>query len=311
MDVDLRQLRYFIAVAEELHFTRAAERLHLDQPTLSRQIRRLEGSLGVKLLDRTTRNVTLTRAGIAFLDKAREVIEAANSAVSAAVDAGGGSGVLRVGMMVQAAEPLRSKAFNLFEERHLDVELRPMSYPFIDPACGLESGETDVAFVWLPIEHPEIETERLFEEPRYFIVSKNHRLAGRRAIRREDVEDESFFTWPKSWGLSATTMTWGDFFQLQPKLDGTRRVSRAHVRDDEEWLDALVRGRAISTAPASFKTYAPWPGITFIPAQGIDPAVVAIAWRRDKNNTQVDNFLEIVREVRDGGEAPSPYPHGR
>lgn len=208
MDVELRQFRYFIAVAEELHFSRAAERLHLDQPTLSRHIRRLEEKLGVRLLDRTTRSVTLTGAGQAFLEKAREVIEAAHSAVNAAVDAGGGRGVLRVGMMVQVAEPLRSAAFNLFEQRHPDVELKPMSYPFVDPACGLESGETDIAFVWLPIPHPQIETEPLFEEPRYFIVANNHRLAGRRNIRREEVEDEPFFTWPKSWGLSPTAMAW-------------------------------------------------------------------------------------------------------
>jgi DNA-binding transcriptional LysR family regulator len=300
VDVDLRQLRYFIAVAEELHFSRAAERLHLDQPTLSRHVRRLEEKLGVKLLDRTTRTVALTDAGEAFLDKAREVIAAADSAVSAARDVGGGrTGVLRVGMMVQVAEPLRSEAFNLFEARYPDVELKPRSYPFVDPACGLESGETDVALVWLPIEHPQIETEQLFEEPRYFIVANNHRLARRRAIRREDVEDEPFFTWPESWGLSPTAMAWGDFFQLEPRLDGTRRVSGAEVHDEDEWLDALVRGRAISTAPASAKTYYGWPGITFIRAQGIEPAVVAVAWRRDENNPLVTNFLEVVREVRD------------
>jgi DNA-binding transcriptional LysR family regulator len=252
----------------------------------------------VKLLDRTTRTVALTDAGKAFLDKARDVITAADSAVNAARDAGR-TGVLRVGMMVQVAEPLRSEAFNLFEARYPDVELKPRSYPFVDPACGLESGETDVALVWLPIEHPQIETERLFEEPRYFIVANDHRLARRRSIRREDVEDEPFFTWPESWGLSPTAMAWGDFFQLEPRLDGTRRVSGAEVHDEDEWLDALVRGRAISTAPASAKTYYPWPGITFIRAQGIDPAVVAVAWRRDANNPLVTSFLEIVREVRD------------
>lgn len=304
IDVDLRQLRYFVAVAEELHFSRAAELLHLDQPTLSRHVRRLEATLGTRLLERTTRHVALTEAGEAFLEKAREVIEAADSAVRAVRDAAGGRiEALRVGMMVQVAEPLRSTAFNLFEERYPDVELKPRSYPFIDPSCGLESGETDVALVWLPIEHPEIETERLFEEPRYFIVAKDHRLARRRAIRREEVDDERFFTWPDSWGLSQTAMAWGDFFQLQPKLDGTRRVAGAEVHDEDEWLDTLVRGRAISTAPASAKTYYPWPGIKYIRAEGIDPAVVAVAWRRDGQNPLVVNFVELIREVRDDAVA--------
>lgn len=94
-------------------------------------------------------------------------------------------------------------------------------------------------------------------------------------------------------------MAWGDFFQLDPKLDGTRRVGSIHVRDEDEWLDSLVRGRAISTAPASAKTYYPWPGVKYIRADGIDPAVVAVAWRRDNVNPLVANFLEIVRDVRD------------
>jgi DNA-binding transcriptional LysR family regulator len=299
MDIELRQLRYFVAVADELHFTRAAHRLRLDQPTLSRHVRRLEQGLGVKLFDRTTRNVALTEAGRVFLQKAREVLEAAESAVSTVREAAEGrTGLLRVGMMVQTAEPLRSAALNLFEERYPNVELKLTSYPFVDPSCGLETGETDVAFVWLPIEHPQIETEHLFDEPRYFIVADHHRLASKSSICREEVEDESFFTWPESWGLSATTMTWGDFFQLQPKLDGTRRVSSVHIRDESEWLDSLVRGRAISTTPESMKTYYPWPGIKYIPAEGIDPVVAAIAWRRDEDNPFVSNFVQIVRDLR-------------
>jgi LysR family transcriptional regulator, benzoate and cis,cis-muconate-responsive activator of ben and cat genes len=299
VDLDLRQLRYFVAVAEELHFSRAAERLRIDQPTLSRHVRRLEEMLGVKLLERTTRTVSLTKGGEAFLKGAYQIIGAADAAAVAAREAASGRvGLLRVGMMVQVAEPLRSAALNLFEKRYPDVHLKPVSYPFVDPSCGLESGETDVAFVWLPLEHPQIETERLFEEPRYFILASDHRLARRRSISREEVDDEPFFTWPESWGLSPTAMGWGDFFQLDPKLDGTRRVGSIHAHDEDEWLDALVRGQAISTAPASAKTYYPWPGISYVQAEGIDPAVVAIAWRRDDSNPLVPNFLGIVREVR-------------
>src|SRR5436189_2137615 len=101
MDLDLRDLRYFVAVAEELHFSRAAQRLHLDQPTLSRHIRRLETTLDVRLFDRTTRNVALTDAGRAFVEKARETLAAASAAVDAAHAAASGRvGVLNVGMMV-------------------------------------------------------------------------------------------------------------------------------------------------------------------------------------------------------------------
>lgn len=300
MDLDLRQLRYFIAVTEELSFSRAAERLYLDQATLSRHVRHLEEKVGVTLLERTTRSVTVTKAGEAFLIGAREVIAAADFAVDRARDAADGrAGTLKVGMMVQVAEPIRSAAFNLFEERYPDVLLTPVSYPFIDPTCGLESRETDIAFVWLPIEHDQIKTEPLFEEPRYFIISSNHRLAEESTIHREEVDDERFFTWPESWGLSPTAMAWGDFFQLEPKLDGTRRGSGAEAHDEDEWLDHLVRGRAISTAPVSAKTYYSRPGLKFIRGEGIEPAVAAVAWRRDGNNSLASNFLNIVRELRD------------
>lgn len=263
----------------------------------------------MRLLERTTRTVALTAAGEAFLDKAYPVIAAADAAVIAAREAADGrTGLLRVGMMVQVAEPLRSLTLNLFEERYPSVQVKPMSYPFVDPACGLESGETDVAFVWLPIDHPHIETEPLFEEQRYFIVADNHRLASQESIRREEVDDEPFFTWPASWGLSPTAMAWGDFFQLDPKLDGTRRIGSIHVRDEDEWLDALIRGRAISTAPASAKTYYPWPGISYVRAEGIDPAVVAVAWRRGDTSRLVSNFLELVREVRSSVELPESAP---
>jgi DNA-binding transcriptional LysR family regulator len=300
MDLNLRQLRLFITVAEELNFSQAAKRLYLDQATLSRNVRQLEEHIGVKLLDRTTRSVTVTKAGQAFLAGAREVIDAADAAVNGARDvARGRVGTLKVGMMVQCAEPIRSAAFNLFEERNPEVLLRPVSFPFVNPSCGLENRETDVALVWLPIEHPEIKTERLFEEPRYFIVADSHRLADRQEIHREEVDNERFFTWPESWGLSPMAMAWGDFFQLEPKLDGTRRDSGAEAHDEDEWLDHLVRGRAISTAPASARKYYSRPGLKFIRAVGTDPAVVAVAWRRDDVNPLVLNFIDVVRELRD------------
>lgn len=300
MDLNVRQLRYFIAVAEELSFTRAADRLYLDQASLSRQVLHLENQLGFRLFDRTTRSVSLTFAGEIFLIGARDLVTVTESVVDRARAAASGQvGTLKVGMMVQVAEPIRSRSFTLFEESYPKVKLVPTSYPFVDPTCGLELHETDVAFVWLPVNHPQIVTERLFGEARYFIISSGHRLANRRVIRREEVDDERFFTWPESWGLSPTAMAWGDYFQLDPKLDGTRRVAGAEAHDEDEWLDSLVRGRAISTAPESAKTYYSRPGLKFIRAQGADPFVVAVAWRRDGKNPLVAKFLEVVREVRD------------
>jgi DNA-binding transcriptional LysR family regulator len=303
MDVDLRELRLFVVVAEELHFSRAAARVHLDQPTLSRRIRRLEESIGVELFTRTTRSVALTVAGEAFLDKARAALETAEEAVEAAQQAAAGyAGTLRVGMMAQVAADLRTIAFQTFEERYPQIDLRPTSFPFADPSCGLASGETDAAFVWLPLPHPSIETELLFEEPRLFVLASDHPLARKSMISLEDVEDEAFFTLA---GMADDPLAaaWNDFWQLQPRPDGRRRPTGIEVATEQEWLDGLTRGRAISTTALSAEQFYPWPGITYVEAAGIEPAEVAIAWRKDRPKPIVANFVEIVRALRDKSRA--------
>lgn len=297
MDVDVRDLRYFVAVAEDLHFSRAAERLHLDQPTLSRHVRRLEHQLGVQLLDRTTRRVALTDAGQAFLTKAREAVNATDAALATAREAAAGlTGVLRVGMIGSVAAKLRTEALTQFEERYPRVALHVRGYTYTDPTCGLRSGDTDVALAWLPLKHPNVVAEPLFQEPRLFMVAATHPLASRDVLRLEDVEDESFFGIP---GMEEdpTLLAWGDFFQLQPRPDGTRRPIGAVIENRDEWLDAIARGLAISTVPLSSVALFHWPGIVYIPAEGIEPVTIAVAWRRDGRNPLVSKFAELVREV--------------
>jgi DNA-binding transcriptional LysR family regulator len=299
MDLDMRDLRYFVAVAEELHFSRAAERLYVDQPTLSRRIRRLEERLGVRLLDRTTRQVALTDAGRTFLEEARRTLAAAGTAVEATQAAANGRiGVLRVGMMASVALELRGKAFGAFEERYPGVELRALSYPFADPTCGLASGETEVAFVTLPLPHPLIATERLCDEPRVYVLASKHRLASKASIRLEDVEDEAFFALA---GMedNPTAAAWDAFWQLQPRPDGTRRPIGAVAANEDEWLDAIIRGHAISTTALSAATLYPWPGVSYVPAEDLDPVTLAIAWRTDRLDQFVVNFIELARELRD------------
>lgn len=299
MELELRALRFFVTVAEELHFSRAAERLYIDQPTLSRHIRRLEANLGVELLRRTTREVALTPAGTVFLEKARCALAAADDAIDAAREAAAGhAGVLRVGMIAHAAPELRRTAFDVYEQRYPNVALKPTSYPYTDPSSGLATGETDVAFGWLPIEHPAIETEVLYEEPRFFVLAAAHPLAKRNVIRLEEVENEPFFELA---GMEddPVAVAWNDFWQLQPRPDGRRRPIGAVVSNEQEWLDGLVRGRAISTTGQSARNFYPWPGITYVEAEDISPARVAVAWRNDRVTPLVENLLAIVHELKD------------
>ena len=153
--VELRHLRYFVAVAEELNFTRAAARLRTAQPSLSQQIRRLEREVGVQLLERTNRRVQLTAAGRAFLREARELLNHADRAVQAAVRADAGQmGTLSVGVMPAAEIQILPRILPAVASRLPDVKLSLHSVPFADALAGLRNQSLDVSFLWAPVEEP-------------------------------------------------------------------------------------------------------------------------------------------------------------
>jgi hypothetical protein len=99
-----------------------------------------------------------------------------------------------------------------------------------------------------------------------------------------------------------TAFAWDSFWQLQPRPDGTRRPVGAIVATEEEWLDAVIRGQAISTTALSAAAFYPWPGVAYVPAKDLEPVTLAIAWRKDRVNQRTLNFLELVRELRDSAD---------
>ena len=190
--MELRELRYFVAVAEELHFTRAAGRLHIAQQPLSAAIARLERQLGVTLFARTTRRVELTPAGAALLEPARTALRAVDDAVAAAVAAGRGvSGELSIGLSSGAwygLEPL----FDLLRERHpaLRLQVRQQSTrPLLD---DVRADRLDVAVGLCVLDPGELCAQRLKDEPVFLAVAAGHRLARRRRVRVAELRDEHF-----------------------------------------------------------------------------------------------------------------------
>src|SRR4051812_30202756 len=150
--MELRRLRYFVAVAEELHFRRAAERLHLAQPALSQQIRKLENELGVDLFHRSKRGVALTSAGTLFLDEARRLLRHAEDAARAARNAGSGTiGRLRVGHVPDAIPPAFPRAIAAFVTRHPGIEVVPETAPARRAVEDVRVGRLDIALVGLPV----------------------------------------------------------------------------------------------------------------------------------------------------------------
>src|SRR5437763_444396 len=191
-DLDSRLLRAFVAVAEELSFTRAARRLHLAQQALSTQIQQLESRVGERLVDRTTRRVALTEGGERLLPHARAVL--------AALDAGLGEleatrraarATLRVGLATTAVVPVVGETLRRFAEDRPDVHLEVSNHGMIDPSAGLRAGIVDVGFVRPPFtDDGEVTMETVLTEPRYIVLREGHPLAERQSLRPEDVVGE-------------------------------------------------------------------------------------------------------------------------
>jgi DNA-binding transcriptional LysR family regulator len=296
MDVELRHLRSFVAVAEELNFTRAAERLVLAQQALSAQIRQLETRLGERLFERTTRRVDLTPAGELLLPHARAVLQALDAG-TAALDAAGRAerATLRVGLSATAVVPLAAETMRRFAADHPDVELSVSNTGFDEPSAGLRDGRVDVAFVRLPFTDDGLSTVTVMTEDRYAVLREDHPLAGREEVRPQDLVGE-----PWIWVEGADPITRA-FWSLEehrerPLQSGTR------VNSFEEAFGAVAAGLAITCQAESAvrAVGVGFPGLRFVRLAGAAPARVAVAWRTGQETELVRAFVRTAETV--GGD---------
>ena len=294
VDVDTRLLRAFVAVAEELSFTRAAERLFIAQQALSSRIRQLEDRLGVALFERTTRRVDLTRAGEQLLPHAVAVLAALDAGVSQLEAAARARrAVLRVGLSATAMVPIVSETMRRFAERHPEVELEVSNAGLSQPAAGLREGAVDVAFVRPPFLDDGISMVTVLTEERYAVLRADHPLASREFVRPEDVVHE-----PWIWVEGADPQTrafWSlaDFRGDKPLQTGTR------VNSFEEAFGAVAAGLAITCqAESAVRAVASgFPELRCVPLRGAPPAQVAVAWRTAHETALARDFVRTALEV--------------
>ena len=188
--MELRHLRYFVAVAEELSFTRAATRLRTAQPSLSQQIRQLEKSVGAKLLDRSRQHVALTNAGRTFLQQAKDILARVEHAGRLARQAADGrAGELSVGTFPSADVRILPALRPLVAEHMPDLRLILHSKYAVEPIAGLQSGTLDVAFVRGPLEADGLEAVELVREQIVIVLPSHHALARRKAIPVKSLDD--------------------------------------------------------------------------------------------------------------------------
>ncbi|WP_218002096.1 LysR family transcriptional regulator [Microtetraspora malaysiensis] len=301
---ELRLLRYFVAVAQELHFGRAAARLHISQPSLSVQIRKLEHQLGAQLLERNSRHVMLTPAGEVLLDEAERLLTSAErlAVVTRQAADNGGGGSLIVGFQANAAAELTPKILAAFQARYPRVQVEMRSHDFADPYVGLSNGSTDVAFVRPPILLQDwLCVETLFVEPRVLVTSANCHLAGRERVSIEDVLDEPFV------GRRAPEY-WRDFW-LAVDCRGPHTVRLgAEVGSVDECFEAILSSRGVAFTQASTQRFYSRPGLAFVPVDGLPPSPLAIAWRNDMNARPVQQFVETARMLATLDLVPAATP---
>jgi DNA-binding transcriptional LysR family regulator len=294
MAFDFRALRYFVAVAEELHFTRAAERLYIAQPALSEQIRRLEGELGVELFRRTTRKVELTAAGEEFLSRARRILAEADEALADASRAARGeTGSIRVGTGATAGVELVPSVLHAFREARPQVHLDLRQIDWEDTSGGLRDGSVDAAFVWLPVGHEGLSFATLHEEPRVVALEAGHPLAAERELRMEQVVDEPW-PWVDTDPVALAFWTCADHRGGAPARRGPT------IRSMEGMLEAVRAGLCVATVPRSQAEVSAWPGIAFRPAADLAPATLALGWRAADETPVVQALVEIARRVAAG-----------
>ena len=197
--MELRQLRYFIAVAEERHFTRAAERVFLTQQSLSEQIRKLEERVGVALLTRSTRSVELTDAGTALLEDARRVVALADTALSRARKVGRGEvGRLELAFTAPAMLTVLPDALRHFRAGFPDVEVTQVELCTRDQVQALLERRVQVGFLHLIASHPQLETAEIMRERFVLAVPATHPLAGKRVLEPSDLALEPWILAPLS-----------------------------------------------------------------------------------------------------------------
>lgn len=290
--MELRQLRYLVAIADAGNLGRAAESLFVSQPALSYALRRLESELGVRLFDRHAGGVTATAAGLDIVAEARRTVRQADRVAAVAErHRRGRTGVLRVGFEATGAGELTTRARSAFARAHPGVRVEPKRFDWGGEADALRSGDVDVAFVWLPADLSGLHAEIVHTEPRIVGLPSGHRLAGHEAVGILDVGDE-----PLMWTERAPR-EWVDWWAVNPRPDGSEPRWGPTNDNVEEMLEQVAEGVAICFAPSSMARYYTRPGMVWVPLTGVEPLRVALAWADGADGPLVRSFAEIVRSL--------------
>jgi LysR family hca operon transcriptional activator len=291
--MELRHLRYFVAVAEELNFTRAAARLHTSQPSLSQQIRQLEAAVGVPLLERSRQHVALTSAGRVFLREAKEILgRVAHAGRLAKQAADGRAGDLSVGTFPAADVRILPSLRPVLAAHLPDLRLILHSKYAIDPVAGLVAGTLDVAFVRGPIESHELQSRELLREQIVMMLPAHHPLARRKRVPVELLHDLPCITMDRSLAPGLYDAIASLYRQAHIRMHAVSSADNVlgHLRLVQE-------GLGFALLPDSMGALLP-PGVVMKPLE-CDPVPtvsIVVAWKSGNSSPLLRAFVDLVRK---------------
>jgi DNA-binding transcriptional LysR family regulator len=293
--MELRQLRYLVALADECHFTRAAAREHVAQPSLSQQIRRLEAELGVALVERTTRRVTLTEAGAVLVERARRVLsEVAAAEAELGELSGVRSGRVRIGAMQTLGGVDLPLLLSTFHERYPGVELVVREEPSDTLATMVRSDALDLAFISVTehIDGSGLDLQLLASEELVAVLPAGHRFAGRRRLRLAELRDEPFIGFGEGGALRDLLLQAAASAGFEPHLAfESSEVNRIR--------DFVARGLGVTVLPRSGVADAAAGEVAVVGLTDPKPTRdVSLAWRAGRRHPPAARaFLELAREL--------------
>jgi DNA-binding transcriptional LysR family regulator len=280
--VELRHLRALVAVAEERNFTRAAQRLGVTQPALSRTIAGLERLTGVTLVFRNRRVVQLTAAGSRFLPHALRVLAVLDEAVAVV---SGDARPLRVGFTWGSTSAYTGPVVRAFEQAHPEVTVEIRRYD--DPLAGLADGRTHVSFLPGRPDDPRLDTLVLTEEPRVVALPADHRLVGRDEVLLGELTEDTVVI-----NVVSGTTT----LDLWPPDRRPTNVIR--VRNVDEWMEVIAAGRGVGLTPASTGRLYSHPEIRYSLVADAPMVPITLAWPRLAPHPLVPEFAAVARRTR-------------
>lgn len=290
--MELRHLRYFVAVAEEMHFGRAAERLFIAQPPLSQQIQQLERELGVPLFERTSRRVRLTPAGAVFLEDARSILARVQSSVQDVRRAAKGElGSLSVGFAASATYEFLPRVLRRFRERFPDIELLLYELNAAEQAGALRDKTINVGFARPSIEAPEWNVTPVTHEPFLAALPEHHALASEAAVALAALAEEPFIGFPPD-----PKPSYADLVKTLCAEAGFVPHVAQEVREMQTALSLVAAGMGVCLVPGSVQNMQRR-GVVYCPLT--DPAAMTdltVVSRRDDPSPVLALFLEVVQE---------------